>query len=69
MAPQHGMASQHASDALAGVPLLFTLPPRAAYEVVETRLGSREGKTDASKPAASLLLLGMACRKHADAAI
>lgn len=67
--PQHGMASQHASDALAGVPLLFTLPPRAAYEVVETRLGSREGKTDASKPAASLLLLGMACRKHADAAI
>mmetsp|Transcript_27868 Transcript_27868/g.89474 ORF Transcript_27868/g.89474 Transcript_27868/m.89474 type:complete len:225 (+) Transcript_27868:156-830(+) len=34
-----------------GVPLLFTLPPRAAYEVVETRLGSREGKTDASKPA------------------
>ncbi|EOD38115.1 hypothetical protein EMIHUDRAFT_62876 [Emiliania huxleyi CCMP1516] len=30
-----------------GVPLLFTLPPRAAYEVVETRLGSREGKTDA----------------------
>ncbi|EOD40058.1 hypothetical protein EMIHUDRAFT_260299 [Emiliania huxleyi CCMP1516] len=28
------MASQHASDALAGVPLLFTLPPRAAYEVL-----------------------------------
>lgn len=34
-----------------GVPLELVLPPRAAYEVIETRAGGREGKSDNSKPA------------------
>jgi elongation factor P len=35
----------------AGSPLELTLPPRGAYEVVETLPGGRESKSDNAKPA------------------